>query len=68
MTLTPMSKSRTLVVRCPVCDKQVAWSEESPWRPFCSQRCRTIDLGDWLTEKNRVPGEEVPPDESDPLN
>ena len=63
-----MRKSRPTIVRCPVCGKKVEWSQASPWRPFCSERCRTIDLGDWLTEKNRVPGEDAPPDENDPLN
>lgn len=63
-----MSKSRPTIVRCPVCDKKVEWSEASPWRPFCSQRCRTIDLGDWLSEKHRVPGDEAPPGEDESLN
>lgn len=63
-----MPTSRHTVVRCPVCGKKVEWSPASRWRPFCSERCRTIDLGDWLTEKNRVPGEDAPPDDGDPLN
>jgi len=36
----------------------VAWSTENPYRPFCSERCKLIDLGDWAMEKFRVPAEE----------
>ena len=47
--------SRT--VTCPTCGKQVEWSDQSPWRPFCSERCRLIDLGAWANEDYRIPGE-----------
>jgi len=36
----------------------VAWSTENPYRPFCSERCKLIDLGDWAMEKYRVAVEE----------
>lgn len=48
------------VVKCPTCDTPVEWSEKSPYRPFCSERCRLIDLGEWLDESRRIPGEEAP--------
>jgi len=35
----------------------VIWSAESPFRPFCSERCKLMDLGAWATEKYRVPDE-----------
>jgi hypothetical protein len=41
-------------VACPTCGKSVPWTPESPWRPFCSQRCRLIDLGEWLDESRRI--------------
>ena len=47
----------TKTVRCPVCEKKVEWSEKSPYRPFCSERCKLIDLGDWASEKHAIPGE-----------
>jgi len=50
------------VVRCPTCNSPVEWSEASPYRPFCSRRCRLIDLGEWLDEGHRIPGE--PADET----
>ena len=45
-------------VPCPHCGKPVAWTESSKWKPFCSDRCRLIDLGGWLSEKNALPAEE----------
>jgi endogenous inhibitor of DNA gyrase (YacG/DUF329 family) len=51
-------------VKCPTCRRPVPWSEESVYRPFCSERCRLIDLGAWLTEKHAIPDDETAPDES----
>ena len=45
-------------VTCPRCGAQAAWRPENRYRPFCSQRCKLIDLGDWAMEKYRVPVEE----------
>jgi len=42
-------------VPCPTCGKSVVWSATSKWRPFCSERCRLIDLGEWLSENHRIP-------------
>lgn len=41
-------------VKCPTCDKDVVWSAASPFRPFCSERCKLIDLGDWAAENHRI--------------
>lgn len=56
-----MTRKRTATVPCPNCGNPVEWTQASRWRPFCSERCRTMDLGDWLNEKHRVPGEPAPP-------
>jgi endogenous inhibitor of DNA gyrase (YacG/DUF329 family) len=45
------------VVKCPTCKRPVEWSPESPYRPFCSDRCRLVDLGAWFSEKHRIPDE-----------
>jgi uncharacterized protein len=42
------------IVNCPRCAKPVRWSPESPFRPFCSERCKMIDLGAWASEEYRV--------------
>lgn len=53
-------------VTCPRCGRRHEW-EGNPWRPFCSERCKLIDLGDWLEEKHAIPGESVEiPDEDSP--
>lgn len=46
----------TFTPRCPSCHEPVTW-EGNPSRPFCSERCRLVDLGAWVTERYRVPGE-----------
>jgi endogenous inhibitor of DNA gyrase (YacG/DUF329 family) len=43
------------LVNCPRCGKPVPWSTDNPYRPFCSERCRLIDLGQWATESYRIP-------------
>ena len=55
-------------VACPTCGKAVAWNAESRFRPFCSERCKLIDLGAWASESYRAPVSEDPtePDDSEP--
>jgi uncharacterized protein len=45
--------------QCPTCNKPVPW-QDNPHRPFCSERCKLIDLGKWVNEEYRVPGKPVP--------
>lgn len=45
------------MVACPRCGAAVAWTPASRWRPFCSERCKMIDLGAWAAEAYRVPVE-----------
>lgn len=42
-------------ITCPICKKITTW-EENPWRPFCSERCKLIDLGAWVSEEYRIEG------------
>lgn len=49
--------SSDLEVNCPTCGTVVLWNKEAAYRPFCSKRCHLIDLGDWVTEGHRIPGE-----------
>ncbi|MDE2196842.1 MAG: DNA gyrase inhibitor YacG [Gammaproteobacteria bacterium] len=53
------------VVKCPRCGSPVPWAAVSEWKPFCSERCRLIDLGDWLLEKHAIPGKERPADQEE---
>lgn len=43
-------------VACPTCKKDSEWSEENTYRPFCSERCKLIDLGEWANESRTIPG------------
>lgn len=62
---------RMTVVRCPQCGAESEWSPANTFRPFCSERCKLIDLGAWASESYRVPVEEsadplAPPAEEPP--
>jgi hypothetical protein len=46
--------SKSLIVTCPTCGKEHAWDTSNRFRPFCSERCRLIDLGKWANEEYRV--------------
>ncbi|WP_078743887.1 DNA gyrase inhibitor YacG [Oceanospirillum multiglobuliferum] len=48
---------KVMTVNCPTCKKAVEWKPESVHRPFCSDRCRLIDLGEWASESHRIAGE-----------
>ncbi|HTY50256.1 MAG TPA: DNA gyrase inhibitor YacG [Steroidobacteraceae bacterium] len=58
-------------VNCPTCGRSLDWTPQATFRPFCSERCRLIDLGAWLSEQRAIPGEatddladgESPPEE-----
>jgi len=42
---------------CPTCGKANTWRTENTFRPFCSDRCKLIDLGEWANESRKIPGE-----------
>ena len=54
--------ARVRTVRCPQCGGESRYAPDNPWRPFCSERCRNVDLGAWASESYRV---EAPPSASD---
>ena len=50
-----MQAKKPAIVACPQCSKDVVWNKEiSPYRPFCSERCKLIDLGQWASESYSV--------------
>lgn len=56
--------------RCPTCGQPAGRRPENPYAPFCSERCRLLDLGRWFDETYRVPArpdesDEIPPPEGD---
>ena len=56
--------SMVRTVKCPTCRTEVEW-ENNPYRPFCSERCRLIDLGAWVEERYRIPGSKPEASERD---
>ena len=50
------------IVRCPACGGDSVYASSNPFRPFCSDRCKNMDLGAWASESFRVP-DETPPDD-----
>ena len=55
-------------VACPHCGKLAPFAPENRFRPFCSERCRLIDLGAWADERYRVPGAAAPDPDPDKRN
>lgn len=47
-------------VKCPTCGIEVEWTPASKYRPFCSERCRLIDLGEWFNEEHKISSDETP--------
>lgn len=47
------------LVNCPQCGRTIPFSPENPYRPFCSERCKMIDLGHWAAEDYKVPETEI---------
>ncbi len=48
----------TKQIKCPLCKKPTVYSPENKFRPFCSERCRLIDLGEWASGSYAVPTDE----------
>ncbi|RTE65179.1 DNA gyrase inhibitor YacG [Amphritea opalescens] len=51
------SQGKKPLVACPCCKKEQEWSSENPFRPFCSERCKMIDLGAWAAEEYQIAAE-----------
>lgn len=47
-----------VVVACPTCGRKVPWTEENRFRPFCSERCKQVDLGAWASNAYAIPAQE----------
>ena len=60
--LEPDTMAAMRRVRCPQCHTECEWAN-NPFRPFCSERCKLIDLGAWLDERYTIPGD--PPDQAE---
>lgn len=48
-------------INCPICNKSNTWQPENRFKPFCSDRCKLIDLGEWASETRKIAGSPVTP-------
>jgi hypothetical protein len=64
MTMSAGTNSfKERIVRCPACDGDSIYAPSNPYRPFCSARCKGIDLGAWASEDFRMAADASPDDE-----
>lgn len=56
-----MKKEKNLMhlIKCPLCGQKKTWRTDNPFKPFCSERCKWIDLGEWASEKRKIEGNEA---------
>lgn len=54
----------SMIVKCPMCKKETPW-EGNPFRPFCSERCKLLDLGAWAKEEYRIAGDKARDDDGE---
>ncbi|MEE2766777.1 MAG: DNA gyrase inhibitor YacG [Pseudomonadota bacterium] len=52
----------TPMIECPHCGAEVFWDDSSVFRPFCSERCKMIDFGQWANEEHSIPEELLYPE------
>lgn len=52
-------------ITCPTCGKPNTWLPDNNYKPFCSDRCKLIDLGEWANESRKIPAEQAPLESSD---
>jgi uncharacterized protein len=64
--LNHIDSTMATTVNCPTCATKVEWGEQSPFRPFCSDRCKQIDLGAWANEQYVIPAVPDPLADLDP--
>ena len=50
-----------MIVKCPRCGRK-SETASNPFRPFCSERCKLLDLGNWLSGDYRIAAQDTPED------
>ncbi|GAA0218390.1 DNA gyrase inhibitor YacG [Marinomonas primoryensis] len=58
-----LNSNTATLVACPTCQTKTPWSKKNPDRPFCSARCKLIDLGAWASESYSIPQQTSEEDE-----
>jgi endogenous inhibitor of DNA gyrase (YacG/DUF329 family) len=52
-----------MILKCPRCGKKMD-TKDNPFRPFCSERCKLVDLGSWLSGSYRIPESDAPDEQN----
>lgn len=60
-------EGQPLKVKCPICKNETVYDASNPYRPFCSEKCRLIDLGAWANDERVIKGRPVDEDEDGEL-
>jgi len=55
-------------VKCPTCGTSIEWTPENRFRPFCSERCKNVDLGAWSSGQYALPGRDESADDVEEQN
>jgi endogenous inhibitor of DNA gyrase (YacG/DUF329 family) len=55
LAIEAVAETKAREIACPRCGKLAVWSQTNAWRPFCSERCKMIDLGAWASDSYRIP-------------
>jgi hypothetical protein len=63
--LSKINLSKETTVKCPHCKNPVIWNSKNSSKPFCSERCKLIDLGEWAAGERVIPGEFINESESE---
>ena len=61
------NEGQVLKVKCPMCHKEVVYDTNNPYRTFCSEKCRLLDLGAWASDERAIKGRPVNEDEDGEL-
>jgi endogenous inhibitor of DNA gyrase (YacG/DUF329 family) len=57
--------TKTDSITCPTCNVAGTWKPDNSFRPFCSYRCKLVDLGEWASEGHRIAGDPAHPDDDE---
>ncbi len=57
--------NKTIKIDCPTCGKKDTWKADNDSKPFCSHRCKLVDLGEWADGQRSIPGDPLPPTDSE---
>jgi endogenous inhibitor of DNA gyrase (YacG/DUF329 family) len=61
VSATQANRGPARIAACPQCGRSARLDAQNPWRPFCCERCRLVDLGAWFNGERAIPADAAPP-------